>query len=47
MSELNPIGGIVFVNGDTGEVTVTPYTQEQIDQMIELGLIKDASEVNK
>jgi hypothetical protein len=46
MSEVKPIGGIVFVNGDTGEVIVTPYTQEQIDEMIAVGLIKDASEVN-
>jgi hypothetical protein len=46
MNNNSPIGGSVFLNADTGETIITPYTQEQIDEMISVGLIKDASEVN-
>lgn len=33
MSETQPVGGSVIVNGDTGEVTVFPYTQEELDEI--------------
>ena len=45
MKNNEPIGGSVFVNADTGETTVVPYTQEQIDEMIEIGLIKDEADL--
>jgi hypothetical protein len=47
METNNPVGGSVFLNADTGETVVTPYTQEQINEMMAVGLITDASEVNK
>lgn len=46
MENNTPIGGSVFLNADTGETIVTPYTQEQIEEMIAVGLIKNASEVS-
>ena len=46
MTENNPIGGSVFLNADTGEKIVIPYTQEQIEEMIAIGLIQDSSEVD-
>jgi hypothetical protein len=45
METNNPVGGSVFLNADTGETVVTPYTQEQIDEMIEIGLIKDEADL--
>jgi hypothetical protein len=39
MSELEFLGGSVFVNGDTGEVTVTPYSIAEIKQLKELGIL--------
>ena len=42
MTELQTAGGSVFVNGDTGEVTVTPYSQAEIDELKELLNLSDA-----
>jgi hypothetical protein len=36
MEENKPVGGSVFVNADTGETIVTPYTKAQIDEMKKL-----------
>ena len=46
MDSNNSVGGSVFLNADTGETVVTPYTQQQIDEMIATGLIENSSEVN-
>jgi hypothetical protein len=36
MTELKPVGGSVFVNGDTGENIITPYSQAEIDELKQL-----------
>jgi hypothetical protein len=41
MTESKPIGGSVFVNGDTGEVVVTPYSQAELDEIKKLFNLSD------
>jgi hypothetical protein len=42
MIESKSAGGSVFVNGDTGEVILTPYSQAEIDELKELLNLSDA-----
>lgn len=42
MAESKPIGGSVFVNGDTGETIVTPYSKAEINELKQLLKLSDA-----
>jgi hypothetical protein len=46
MTESKPVGGSVFVNGDTGVTIVTPYSQAEIDELKKLLNLSD-SEIAK
>ena len=41
MTELKLVGGSVFVNGDTGENIITPYSQAEIDELKRLLNLSD------
>jgi hypothetical protein len=41
MTESKPVGGSVFVNGDTGENIITPYSQDEIDELKRLLNLSD------